>query len=86
MIHNPLRTFQLVAGATGAMLTDKVIYVISHDDDHDQCAVSYRGKGGGGGERGTKCASSKWEWMFQSRMKKGVGDNSTTSIYSSPSQ
>ena len=39
-MQNPLRTYQLVAGATGAMLTEKIIFVISHDDEQNQCAVS----------------------------------------------
>ena len=52
-MQNPVRTSQLVAGATGAMLTDKVIYVISHDDDQDQCAVS--GGGGMGEGGGVRC-------------------------------
>ena len=39
-MHNPLRTYQLVAGATGAILTEKMIFVISHDDELNQCAVS----------------------------------------------
>ena len=40
VMQNPLRTYQLVSGATGAMLTEKVIFVISHDDEQNQCAVS----------------------------------------------
>ena len=39
-MQSPLRTYQLVAGATGAMLTEKMIFVISHDDEQNQCAVS----------------------------------------------
>lgn len=39
-MQNPLRTYQLVAGATGAMLTEKMIFIISHDDEQNQCAVS----------------------------------------------
>jgi hypothetical protein len=39
-MQNPLRTYQLVAGATGAMLTEKMIFVISHDDEQNQWAVS----------------------------------------------
>ena len=44
-MNNPLRTYQLVTGATGAMLTEKMIFVISHDDEHNQCAVSVEGGG-----------------------------------------
>ena len=40
VMQSPLRTYQLVAGATGAMLTEKMIFVISHDDEQNQCAVS----------------------------------------------
>ena len=40
VMQNPLRTYQLVSGATGAMLTEKMIFVISHDDEQNQCAVS----------------------------------------------
>ena len=39
VMQNPLRTYQLVAGATGAMLTEKMIFSISHDDEQNQCAV-----------------------------------------------
>lgn len=48
VMQNPLRTYQLVAGATGAMLTEKMIFIISHDDEQNQCAVSV----------GNICASS----------------------------
>ena len=47
-----MRAYQLVPGATGVLLTDKMIFVISHDDEVDPLAVSvcvHVGGGGGGG-------------------------------------
>ncbi len=37
---SPLRVYQLVTGATNALITDRLIFVISHDDDANPCAVS----------------------------------------------
>ena len=36
----PVKAYQLVPGATGILLTDSIIFVISHDDDVDPLAVS----------------------------------------------
>ena len=40
LMSPPVRAYQLVPGATGAILTDKMIFVISHDDEIDPLAVS----------------------------------------------
>ena len=36
----PVKAYQLVPGATRILLTDSIIFVISHDDDVDPLAVS----------------------------------------------
>ncbi len=38
----PVKAYQLVPGATGILLTDSIIFVISHDDDVDPLAVSLK--------------------------------------------
>ena len=40
LLSSPLRTYQLVEGATGALLMDRMLFVISHNDEADPCSVS----------------------------------------------
>ena len=37
----PLNAYQLLPGATNALLTDRLIYVVSHTDVVNPCSVSY---------------------------------------------
>lgn len=37
---SPLKTYQLVSGANSTLLTDRLTFVVSHDDSADPCAVS----------------------------------------------
>ena len=40
LLTSPLRTYQLVGGATGCVLLDRMLFVISHNDEEDPCSVS----------------------------------------------
>ncbi len=39
LLSSPLRTYQLVEGATRALLMDRMLFVISHNDEADPCSV-----------------------------------------------
>ena len=40
LMNSPLRTYQLVDKSTGSLLMDRMLFVISHNDEADPCSVS----------------------------------------------
>ena len=39
LFNAPVRVHKLVAGVTTALLTDRLLFVISHDDEASPCSV-----------------------------------------------
>lgn len=42
LLNTPLRTYQLMGGATAALLMDRILFVVSHNDEANPCSVSDR--------------------------------------------